>query len=160
MHLKSKINNPESVRFENPKNFHLTVFFLGEVEVNKLGVIYEALKKDLENKSGNLQFNCTEINAFPNLKKPKVLFLNCTNKEDKILKIFQSIKKILSEFGYYADKEFYPHITLGRIKGKAKLDYLSEMKINVNFHVSKLSIMESTITANGALHKEIFGINL
>ena len=158
--LKTKVDKPFLVRFENPKNFHITLFFIGEIDKRKLELIYDEMKMELENKYGELNFNCSEINAFPILDKPRVLFLNCSSKVNKIFEPAEKIKNILNDFGFTQDKNFHPHITLARIKGKIKLKNLDDIKTDVIFSVSKISIMESIITTKGAEHKELFSINL
>ncbi len=158
--LKSKVDKPFLVRFENPKNFHMTLFFIGEIEKSKLELIYHEMKMQLENKYGELKFNCPAINAFPNLDKPRVLFLDCINKENKIFELAEKIKIILNDSGFSQDKNFHPHITLARLKGKIKLENSDEIKADVNFSARKISIMESIISTQGAEHKEIFFINL
>ncbi|MBN8571548.1 MAG: RNA 2',3'-cyclic phosphodiesterase [Ignavibacteria bacterium] len=158
--LKIKLDKPFLVRFENPKNFHLTLFFIGETNEEKLELVYNKLKLELENKYGELNFHCSGINAFPDLKNPRVLFLNCRSKENKIFEPAEKIKNILCDFGFTQDKNFHPHITLARIKGKIKLKNTDDIKTDVIFSVSKISIMESTISTNGGEHKELFLINL
>lgn len=158
--LKEKIEKPYLARFEKPENFHLTIFFAGEADIIKLKEIYETLKNKIENKFGKLSFECSGINAFPDLKNPKVIFLNCDNKQNKIFKLAAKVKTILGEFGFMQDKNFLPHITLARIKGRTKLKETSDINFKVNFSVDKLSIMQSIISTEGAEHKEIFAINL
>jgi 2'-5' RNA ligase len=72
--LKNKIDKPFLARFENPRNFHLTLFFIGEIDKVKLKEIFTVLKLNLENKFGELSFNCSEINAFPWFGKIRVYF--------------------------------------------------------------------------------------
>lgn len=158
--LKMKIDKPFLARFENPKNFHMTLFFIGEIDKSKLELIYHEMKMQLENKYGELNFNCRKINAFPDLNRPRVLFLDCINKENKIFELSEKIKIILNESGFFQDKNFHPHITLARLKGKIKLENSDEIKADVNFSADKISIMESIISTKGAEHKEIFFINL
>jgi len=156
--VKDKIDKPVLARFENPANFHLTLFFIGETDEFKISEIYEALKINTENKYGLLTFTCIGIDAFPDLKHPKVIFLNCENIENRIFELAENIKSVLKKFGFIPDKNFHPHITLARVKGKIK--DLSDLNIKINFSADKLSIMQSKITTDGAEHKEIFAINL
>ncbi|MBS1494001.1 MAG: RNA 2',3'-cyclic phosphodiesterase [Bacteroidetes bacterium] len=158
--VKEKIEKPYLARFEKPENFHLTIFFVGEVDEIKLTKIYETVVTKIENKFGQLNFECSGINAFPNLKNPKVIFLNCKDSENKIFELAEEVKTILGEFGFTQDKNFHPHITLARIKGRTKLKDISDINLKVNFSVNKLSIMQSIISTTGAEHKEIFAINL
>ena len=158
--LKSRIFKVHNVRFENPENFHLTLFFIGEAEYEVLAKIKDGLNRLLESKFGELSFICTDINAFPNLKNPRVLFLNCLNTENKIFELAEIIKNCLSEFGLKADHHFHPHVTLARVKSKIRIKDLTDIKVDVKFSVSKVSIMQSIISTNGSEHKEIFAINL
>lgn len=158
--LKTRIDKPFLVRFENPKNFHQTLFFIGEIEEKKLKELYFILKERIENKFGELNFICSAIDAFPDLLNPKVLFLCSDNIENKIFELAEIIKNISKDFGFIPDKNFHPHITLGRVKGRIKLNDTSNMNFNIKFSVNKLSIMQSRITTSGAEHKEIFAIKL
>jgi 2'-5' RNA ligase len=158
--VKERIDKPHLTRFENPENFHITIFFVGEVDKIKLEEIYETLKNNIQKKFGQLSFECNAINAFPNLKNPRVIFLNCENKENKIFELAEVVKLILEKFGFIQDKNFHPHITLARVKGKIRLKDLSGINLKVNFSVESISIMESIISTKGAEHKEIFAINL
>ncbi len=158
--LKNRIDKPFLVRYENPNNFHLTLFFIGEIDETKLKEVSEDLRMAIENKFGELNFIFSHIEGFPDLKKPKVLFLNCVNPENKIFNLAESIKNTLLEYGYTPDKDFHPHITLGRVKGRIKLNDISNMDIDLKFSVNRVSIMQSKLTTSGAEHKEIFAINL
>lgn len=158
--LRNKINNPHNVKFENSNNFHLTLFFIGEIDERKLCLIKDELSDNIERKFGELNFNCNEINAFPNLKKPRVIFLNCINKENKIFELAEKIKNILNSFGYNQDKPFHPHITLARVKNRIHLNDFSDLNAEINFSISEISIMKSELTSKGAIHQEVFAINL
>lgn len=158
--LKKKIRNPENVRFDSPKNFHLTLFFIGEIDKNSLQLINDALRKNTEGKFGKLNFECRQINAFPNLNNPKVIFLNCRNTENKIFDLSEKIKTVLNKFGIKQDKPFYPHITLVRVREKIKIADASDLNIDIKFSAAKLSIMQSELTPKGAIHEEVFAINL
>lgn len=158
--LKEKIGTRAQVRYDNPKNYHITFFFLGEVNDNLIREIYESLNESLENKFGELNFLCNGFGGFPDLKNPKVVFLKCENAENKISELSKSIDNILASFDFQRDKKFHPHITLARIKSRIDLDELSAKKISVKFSVSKLSVMQSILSDKGAEHKEIFAINL
>lgn len=158
--LKSEFKNFKIVKFEKPANFHITIFFIGEISDEKLNEIYELLKNKIEGKIGALEIELSEIRAFPDLSNPKVIFLKCVNPDNKIFQLSDIIKSILSKFGYDSDYDFYPHITLARIKSKIKAEDLTELKTDIKFSISKLSIMKSTQTRSGSLHEELFSINL
>lgn len=158
--LKTKIDKPFLVRFENPTNFHITLFFIGEIGDSKLPEIYNKLRLVLENNFGGLNFISSEINAFPDLKNPRILFLECINTGNKMFDLAIIIKDVMKDFGFTSDKNFHPHITLARVKGGVKLKDLSGIKPGINFSVTKVSIMQSRITTKGAEHIEMFSINL
>jgi len=158
--LKDKLNNPFNAKLENPKNFHLTLFFIGDIEEGTLFEIKNEISKNAEGKFGKLNFECNEIGAFPNLKNPRVIFLNCCNKENKIFELVNEVKSVLYKFGFNQDKPFHPHITLARVKGRIKIDDVSGLNVNIKFSAAKLSIMKSELTSKGAIHEEVFAINL
>lgn len=158
--LKKKIGTNAQVRYDNPDNYHITLFFIGEINEGSLKKIYDVLKERLSGRFGELNFVCEDYGGFPNLKNPRVIFLDSRNIENKIFEIAAVVDGVLSEYGFPRDKKFHPHITLARIKSRIDLEKLSNEKVDVNFSVSKISIMQSIISTKGAEHKEIFAINL
>lgn len=94
-------------------NFHLTLKFLGDTNEG----IVPQISDELANIFGAfpIPFRPTHIGGFPNLKKPRVLWLGLEC--EGIGEIAKKTEDVCAKFGYEKeDKQFVPHLTLGRIK--------------------------------------------
>ena len=157
--LKDRINEIDKrfidfIKWENADKFHLTMFFIGEADADK----YDQIKSGLIEterilNSDVLNFSFKEFNAFPNLKYPRVLFLDLLNENEKVFLLSEKINSIMSRLGFKNDKKFYPHITLGRVKRDRKLNLTSLNKdagIIHKFSLSELCLMQSKLSGNGS----------
>jgi len=160
--LKNRINEIDRrfidyIKWENQDKYHLTMFFIGETNVDRCKEIEYSLKETegILNYD-ELNFSFREFNAFPNLKYPRVLFLDLNNGNGKVFSLADKINSILNRLGYKNDKKFYPHITLGRVKRDRKLNLASLNKdtgINHNFTVRELCLMQSKLLEHGSEYK-------
>jgi len=149
---------PYSVKWENKNNFHLTLFFLGEFETDRLNSLIKLLSGvKSENKDGII-LRSSGINAFPSLRSPRVLFVNIDDGKKVIENLYNKISKKLSEFDFIADKKFHAHITLGRIKyesGIRSIEIPENIEYGFSYNTVSFFLMQSTLTSLGAFHKVI-----
>jgi len=156
---KQKPASMEFIKWENKSKFHLTVFFLGEIDHQKL----DKLKNDLENFSknnslGNILFESNGINCFPNFKFPRVLFVDLKNEDGKAVEFYDGLSSVLADSGFEADKKFHPHLTLARIKNNFKPDLHNineRLKFNFRFSLDRFYLMESKLLPTGSVYKEL-----
>lgn len=142
------------IKWENADKFHLTMFFIGEADAN----MYNDIKSGLKEAEGilnseELNFSFKEFNAFPNLKYPRVLFLDLLNENEKVFLLSDKINSIMNRLGFKNDKKFYPHITLGRVKRDRKINLTSLNKdtgIIYKFSLCELCLMQSKLSGQGS----------
>ena len=153
--LKRKNRQP-SIKWVNPEGLHITLHFLGYQEegtLEKIGEIIEKLKLKIENLK--LELALGEISAFPNLSRPRVLFVSCLDGLTiEILKRFQKeLGKELEKLGLEVDKRpWTPHITLARLKMPILLNLKSQTSNfkNLSFKVKSIDLMKSELMPTGA----------
>lgn len=103
-----------SIRWVKPHNIHLTLKFLGEVSINNLETIKQILIKEAA-EVPPFEFSIGELGAFPNLKRPRVLWLHATAPPE-LLALQRSIDIQTERLGYVSEERTYsPHITIGRV---------------------------------------------
>lgn len=103
-----------SIRWVKPHNIHLTLKFLGEVSINNLETIKQILIKEAA-EVPPFEFSIGELGAFPNLKRPRVLWLHATAPPE-LLALQRSIDIQTERLGYVSKERTYsPHITIGRV---------------------------------------------
>ncbi len=145
-----------------PENYHMTLKFLGDVNVHDIKTVTTIIN-EVAAKSEKTTLTYTEMGAFPNLSKPRALWIGFDDSTGVMKNIAQEIDKRLSKaLGTMKErKEFKPHLTIARIKGEADSIKLSQfVKKGVNlrdnsFEVSKVTLYCSELHRNGAIYTQI-----
>jgi len=149
------------IKTVEPENLHITLAFIGEVEDDVVEAVKEALKS-VEGSIINAEFR--GIGAFPNANNPRVVWAGVREGSDEIVQLQRKVDSALRSYGIQYEKErnFVPHITLGRVKGKRNLDRL-RVFIEKNADVflgterfDELKLKESTLTPKGPIYKDLF----
>jgi len=122
------------------KNPHLTLQFLGEIDNPK--EVAENLRK-IDHSQFYLEF--TGVGAFPNPKKPHVIFVNTNDEPIELAKKVQEATKIP------VDKPFKSHITIARCKSHAELPKHKYFK----FKVIEFILYKSYLTKKGPIYTKI-----
>lgn len=134
-------------RFSDPKNFHLTLKFIGEVPEEKLEEVKGAL--------GSLTQKATSfslaLEGFGTFEKGRthIPWLGVTKGYEALKDLQEEVEQVLYDLGYKKEsRPFQPHMTFGRKVQLSPSDigYLQEIlkteKIPVE--VQSLALMEST----------------
>jgi 2'-5' RNA ligase len=151
------------VKLVETDNIHITLIFIGEVPDNKVDLVKEAVSL--------LQFNKFKITmkgmgAFPSITKPRVVWVGISEGFPQLREIRSFLLKELRSRGIRPEdeKEFVPHITLGRVKGPSNLFNLANV-INQHYNdyfgdfiVDKVILYKSTLTPKGPIYDEILGV--
>ena len=170
-----KTNKNKPIKWVEKDNFHLTLHFLGDTPEEKIQEITQALKPIVADfKTLNFQL-LNSISSFPNLKDPKVIFLEMKELNDgQTVKLQKQIGEALTKLGYIIDnRPFRLHLTLGRIKLKTSVQIpdfqpsLAEANTGwrrpmpiANFLINSIDLMESYLTPTGPIYKIIKQYNL
>jgi len=158
--IKEDLGYTESgkVKWEAPDKFHITMFFIGDASEQKIEVLKNEFKELHKEKIGTIHMEPGKLNAFPNKLKPRVLFVEVTEKEGKLYRLNNSILRIMKNNGYEESSGFHPHITIGRVRRDNSLHGLKENCFleKVNFEVHGLNIMKSNLSREGSEHESIF----
>lgn len=143
--LQVQISLKESapdVKWEAESKFHVTLKFLGNVEENMLPKILNVIKNSLT-ECHQFPVIYQGVGAFPNKKRPRVLWVGCNNPDNHLIEIKNKLDKDLKPYGFeIEDRQFHPHITLGRVKSESGINNLIKKLENVNFEPRQVSINE------------------
>ena len=148
-----------SIRWEDNDKFHITLFFLGDVIDKQVDIIKNELSIINEDRAyKEINFKYKSINAFPNLRNPRVLIIDLKNEDMQIFRLYEEISSTLGKCGFEPEKKFHPHITLGRVRRdkNIKLKNLEQLNIPVlEFNINDFHFMESKIDSTGSTYKTI-----
>jgi RNA 2',3'-cyclic 3'-phosphodiesterase len=152
-------NTSDSIKWEDPDKFHQTIFFLGDVTEDVVKDISSDLGKiKSEINFKEIKFIARDINAFPKLRYPRVLIVGLENPDGNALRLYNKICEKLITYGFKPDKEFHPHITLGRVRRDKKINlefFKNKIETNFSFSLNDFYLMESKLDSKGSVYKEI-----
>lgn len=143
----------------NPENYHITLKFLGDVPVSEIDAIAGIMEEAAANK-GELTLACTQLGLFPNLARPRVLWVGFEDYSGVLGKIVSELEDSLqSRLKIKKERRpFTPHMTVARIKGNVDHIRLSKfVKKGIDlqessFTVSKINLYSSELKQSGAVH--------
>lgn len=153
---------PCDVKWVKPENIHLTLHFLGHINLSEVEKVKEGLKKIIP---AHKAFSITidkELGAFPDKNNPRVIWLGVKEGEKELLKLYHAIKLILDKVGIKTEKRIYhPHLTLGRLKSSRNKNILiatlKELKLekNLSFSVKEVTLFKSNLTPQGPIYQRL-----
>ncbi len=149
-----------------PEGIHLTLKFLGEVPEAKLPEIMNGLRLAAQG-TGPFRLEVGGAGTFPNPKNARVVWIGLSGDIDKLVRLQAAIEDAMARLGIdREEREFTPHLTLGRIKyirsRDAWLKALEEIRgINLSgFDVTAVSLMKSELKRTGAVYTEMGRVEL
>jgi 2'-5' RNA ligase len=154
------------MKWVDKKNMHITLKFLGWVEDKKIDALGDTVAK-LVKSFGSIKIGLGGFGAFPDLRHPRVIWLGMIEGAGKVKELADKIEDKLSEEGYgEEEREFSPHITIGRVKKKIDAETLSRFakeneKASFGGFVAKhISLMKSTLRRSGPIYEELKQVKL
>jgi 2'-5' RNA ligase len=151
--------NDVNVRFTEPKNLHLTLKFLGEVDEKELTEV-ETKTLDVAAKFGPFDAEIGSMGYFGTPDYLRVLWIDITRGKDKIVEIMRELNKELNHIRREVREE-NPHLTIGRIKsGRNKDILLREVERNKSvkfgrFPVNVIKLKKSVLRSEGPEYSEV-----
>jgi 2'-5' RNA ligase len=107
----------DAVNWVEPKNLHLTLAFLGEVDARETPKVCAAVAAVAKGRAP-FAFAIAGLGAFPTPRRPKVLVARVTDGAEHLSTLHEAVAAALVETGCYRREEraFTPHVTIGRVK--------------------------------------------
>ena len=122
------------IKFVEPSNIHLTLKFLGLVDVATLENIKRALSV-LASKYSEFSSHLKGVGVFPDIRRPRVIWVDINKNEDKILEIYGDLESALYDLGFEkVDRPFKTHLTIGRMRSLKNIDKLQTILDGINFN--------------------------
>lgn len=169
LQVKLKSGNVGGVRWVDPRSIHLTLKFLGDVSIDKVNEIAEAMGIAAQGISPfNLVVN--GLGAFPDLKRVQVIWVGVGGDLDKLAQLQQGIDSSLDLLGFSPEERlFTPHLTLARLRSgvmNSERQVLGELIAKTKFQsdcaieVDHINLMKSELTREGAIYSRVISIKL
>ena len=147
------------VKWVEPENLHVTLLFLGEVEQRETLDICRAAQKAVADMPP-FTMAVEGARAFPNLRRPRTLWVGVGEGGAEVSKVHDAIEKPLLEMGNYRreTRGYVPHITLGRVRGERPDDELAKALTKHKawsagaVEVREVCVMSSELTSDGPIY--------
>ncbi|MBA7659372.1 RNA 2',3'-cyclic phosphodiesterase [subsurface metagenome] len=169
--LQAQLKSGEQpwVKWVDPYSIHLTLKFLGNITVDRVGEITRAMEAAAQ---GIPPFHLVVkgLGVFPNLRRVQVAWVGLSGELDKLSQLQQRIESNLARLGFAPEsRPFTPHLTLARLRNQASLDerqrfgqLITDTRFEAAYtiEVDTVSLMRSQLTREGAIYSRISSVGL
>lgn len=149
-------HDPEQIRWALPENIHMTLFFLGNVPIDNIPKLTNALKEIVD--IYHFRASIEKTGIFPSTRNPKIFWLGVGNGLKKMSVLHEKVKKAVAPFKEGKKNEgFSPHITIGRAaQSYGKIDvfpFLEYVYSPRELDINSVDLYESHLLPHGAEYK-------
>lgn len=153
------------VKVVKPENYHFTLHFFGNISVEDVTEVNEALQVlDLQ----KFEFKLASTGSFPEnkLKRTKVLFVDTDLGRDNIINTASAIHELIGSLEFQVQtRKFIPHLTVCRIRSGSEITdftqaWLHEKFDDVVMECNNLALIKSTLTSTGYVYTTLFEYKL
>jgi len=165
--LKSGKQSP--IKWVDPYNIHLTLKFLGNVNIDMTTQITGAIGEAARGVSP-FHLEIKGLGVFPNPRRVQVIWVGMSGEVDKLLQLQKGIESALARLGFAPEaRAFTPHLTLARVRERASPDERQKLgeliastkfETEYTFPVEAISLMRSQLTREGAIYSQISSVEL
>ncbi|MFA6216356.1 MAG: RNA 2',3'-cyclic phosphodiesterase [Candidatus Omnitrophota bacterium] len=157
------------ISWVKPHNIHVTMRFLGEIELLQQNAITKILDT-VSKRHSSFKLRLSSLGAFPNAKSPRVIWVGIDLGTEQLQKIAGELETALQGSGFSPEERpFTSHMTIGRTKSSLNRSLLVKIMENVNQRfeeekpemiVSKITLFKSTLTPGGPVYEALYIANL
>jgi len=170
-HLQAQLKSGKqfSVKWVDPYGIHLTLKFLGNVALDRIGEITGAMGEAAQGVSP-FHLEVKDLGVFPNLRRVQVVWVGVRGEVDKLARLQQRLESNLALLGFAPEgRRFTPHLTLARVRDQASPDERQRLgqliadtrfEAAYSFPVDAISLIRSQLTREGAIYSRISSVEL
>ena len=138
-------------------NFHITLEFLGELEIDRVSVLTEILT-EVASEYKPFELTIGGLGAFPSLKRAHTLWTAVRGNLTELNRLKHDLHHKLKSRGFELDeRQFKPHITLA---SRPKLEnsdlYVVETKILGQYMVDEVVLFESRAIGGKRVYTDLY----
>ncbi len=155
------------VKWVEPDNIHITVYFFGDVRESDYNLLDESLK-DLGSVVSPFEVSIKRVSAFPNPRRPRVIWCGVEDSSEMLKKANAFVRTVIMEKGINAnrdEREFKAHLTIGRVKRMSNNTLVDKILEHSDasfgsFVIDSLVMFKSTLTRKGPVYEQLNRYNL
>jgi 2'-5' RNA ligase len=155
------------VRWVRPEAMHLTLKFLGDVPVEQVPAIAQAMRQACD-KHPPFAGTLSELGCFPNADRPRVVWVGIQDVSGVLAVLQRDVDRAVAALGFEPERRrFHPHLTLGRVKSRDREavavlgEYISRARVKVGtIQANAVHLMRSDLLPGGAVYTELAAAKL
>ncbi|MGK0549204.1 MAG: RNA 2',3'-cyclic phosphodiesterase [Pyrobaculum sp.] len=152
------------IKLVERENLHITLRFLGEIPQQRVNDVIRALSTV---KFAKFEMRLADLGVFPDLSRPRVLWVGVSQGAEALANLANAIRAAVDKYAEHEEeREFTPHLTIGRIKSSRNVDRLGDLirrYKGVEFGVvvvDKVKLKRSVLTPRGPIYSDLFVVPL
>ena len=164
-----KMSRQPWVKWVDPYSIHLTLKFLGSINVDRISEITKAMEETVQG-IPPFHLEVKDLGVFPSLRRVQVAWVGVSGEVDKLSQLQQYLESNLARLGFAPEsRPFTPHLTLARLRNQVSLDEqqkFGQLIANTTFEaaytveVDAISLIKSQLTREGAIYSRISSVEL
>jgi len=169
LETRLKSGGQSRVKWVNPDSIHLTLKFLGDVEIAQIGEIKGVIEETARVISP-FSLKVKNTGVFPSVKRAQIAWVGLNGDVDILLRMQRYLESGLENLGFVPEsRTFSPHLTLARLRQQVTPDERQRFGQLVNdtgfeaastINVTAISLMKSQLTREGAIYTRLALIDL
>jgi 2'-5' RNA ligase len=149
----------DDVRWAHPETYHATLRFLGDVPEERIAPLAARVGEAVA-PVAPFELHLAGPVAFPSARRPRVIAA-ALEPEAPLVDLARRVEEGVVRAGFAAaDRPFRPHLTLGRVRGRAHPDLAAAALATAPFRVSEVVLFRSELRPRGAVHTPLERIPL
>ena len=152
----------DRIRYVSAENIHITVMFLGDVNVSLL----EKIKDDIGVAAAgykHFEVSIKGIDVFPDSRRPRVIWGKLDKGREPLRNIYRDLGKRLEYLNLKEGKMAYvPHATVARIRYIKEIERFNRAlfgcagKIFGRCLIKKISLFQSVLSPAGPVYRKLY----
>ncbi len=142
-----------SVRWVAPENYHITLYFVGEIAPDDLERLADELAR-VEFASFAIDASVSALGFFPPRgRRIRVIHLPLVSGSDRCATVFGKLGDVCRPYCGGGDTRFHPHITLARVRDggtSALREAVEASRAPQGLRFDRFVLYESTLTPHGS----------
>ena len=145
------------ISWTKTSNIHLTLKFLGNVEVSRIRRVSKALERAADG-INSFEVEVGGAGCFPSARNPRVLWVGFSSVPQPLQQLYSNIEDELAREGFDREKrKFSPHLTIGRVRTPHNSARVAEALIaagfeSETFRVTQVIVMRSDLNPTGSVY--------
>jgi 2'-5' RNA ligase len=166
---QARFADAEGLRFVDPDNAHITLFFLGEVDPDRIEEVESALERAVDAAEvAPFEMRVGGFGVFPALDYISVVWAGVRDGAGvaETTRFNERIERELGALGFEGDDHaFTPHVTLARMDDARGKEVVQRVVRETDpdlgaFQVAEIRLKESTLTSEGPVYETVRAVEL